>query len=88
MIETSFIVPNKSGLHARTAAKLVSTTMAFASSVEIGNDEKLVDAKSILSIMLLAAAQGSELRVLIDGPDEQEALKAILDLVDNHFGED
>ena len=88
MIETTFIVPNKSGLHARTAAKLVSTTMEFSSRVEIGNEEKMVDAKSILSIMLLAASQGSELRVLIDGPDEQQALKAILELVDNRFGED
>ena len=88
MIESSFIVPNRSGLHARTAAKLVSTTTEFECQIEIGNDRELVDAKSILKIMLLAAAQGSELKLILNGPDEQEALKAILELVDNHFGEE
>lgn len=88
MIKTSFIVTNRAGLHARTAARLVSTTATFDSSIEIGNDEKMVDAKSILSIMLLAASQGSELTLHIDGPDEEEALKAIQELVDNRFGEE
>ena len=88
MIKTSFIVTNRAGLHARTAARLVSTTATFDSSIEVGNGEKMVDAKSILSIMLLAASQGSELTLHIDGPDEEEALKAIRELVDNRFGEE
>lgn len=88
MIKTSFIVTNRAGLHARTAARLVSTTSGFESSIEIGSDDKMIDAKSILSIMLLAASQGSELTLHIDGPDEEDALKAIQQLVDNRFGEE
>ncbi|MEX1058607.1 MAG: HPr family phosphocarrier protein [Natronospirillum sp.] len=88
MIKTTITVSNKAGLHARTAAKLVSTASAFTSTMEIGNEEKMVDAKSILAIMLLAAGQGSELDVIIDGPDEEEALKAIQALVESRFGEE
>lgn len=88
MIKTSFTVTNRAGLHARTAARLVSTTSEFESNIEIGSDDKMVDAKSILSIMLLAASQGSELTLHIDGQDEEEALKAIQQLVDNRFGEE
>lgn len=88
MIKSSIVINNKAGLHARSAAKLVSTVSEFESSIEIGNAEKMVDAKSILSIMLLAANQGSELNLMIDGPDAEQALKAIQDLVDNRFGEE
>ena len=88
MLKSTITVTNKSGLHARTAAKLVSTTTAFDCSIELGTAEKMVDAKSILSIMLLAASEGSVLDIILDGSDEDEALKAIQDLVDNRFGED
>ena len=88
MLKTTITVTNKSGLHARTAAKLVSTTNAFNCHIELGTAEKMVDAKSILSIMLLAASEGSILDITLDGDDEDEALKAIQDLVDNRFGED
>ena len=88
MIKTKITITNKAGLHARAAAKLVSAASAFSSNIEIGNDEKFVDGKSILSIMLLAAGQGSELDLIIEGEDEEQALKALLDLIDNRFGED
>ena len=88
MLKSKITVTNKAGLHARTSAKLVSTASAFRSSIEIGTPEKMVDAKSILAIMLLAASQGSKLDVIIDGPDEEEALKAIQQLVENRFGEE
>jgi phosphocarrier protein HPr len=88
MIKTAIIINNRTGLHARTAAKLVETTTSFDSSVEISNGEKTVDGKSILSVMLLAASPGSELKLLVDGNDENEAILAITQLVEKNFGED
>jgi len=88
MINTVITVPNKAGLHARAAAKLVATASSFSSRIEIANEEKSVDGKSILSLMLLAAPQGSELRLTLDGEDEQDALMAILALLEERFGED
>lgn len=88
MIKTQVTVRNKAGLHARAAAKLVELATEFSSTIELGTDEKMVDGKSILSIMLLAAAQGSDLILHIDGEDENEALKAIQELMDNRFGEE
>lgn len=88
MINTVITVPNKAGLHARAAAKLVATASAFRSRIELANDEKSVDGKSILSLMLLAAPKGSELKLMLDGDDEQDALQAILALIEERFGED
>lgn len=88
MINTVITVPNKAGLHARAAAKLVATAAAYQSKIELANAEKSVDAKSILSLMLLAAPQGSELTLTLEGEDEQEALNAILALIEERFGED
>jgi phosphocarrier protein HPr len=88
MIERAIIINNRTGLHARAAAKLVETTTSFDSSVEISNGEKTVDGKSILSVMLLAASPGSELKLLVDGNDENEAIHAIMQLVEKNFGED
>lgn len=88
MINTTITVPNRAGLHARAAAKLVATASAFRSRIELGNGEKTVDGKSILSLMLLAAPQGSELALMLDGDDEQDALTAILALLAERFGEE
>lgn len=88
MIESAIIIKNKTGLHARAAAKLVETISLFSSSVEISNGEKKVDGKSILSVMMLAASPGSELTLFVDGSDEKEALQAIQQLVTNNFGEE
>lgn len=88
MISTTITVPNKAGLHARAAAKLVSTAAAFKSKIMLGTAEKMVDAKSILSLMLLAAPLGSELNLVLDGSDEQDALNAILHLLAQRFGEE
>jgi phosphocarrier protein HPr len=88
MINTVITVPNKAGLHARAAAKLVATASAFRSRIQLGNHEKSVDGKSILSLMLLAAPQGSELKLMLDGEDEQDALQAILNLIEQRFGEE
>jgi phosphotransferase system HPr (HPr) family protein len=88
MISTSITVPNKAGLHARAAAKLVSTASKFRSSIQVGTAEKMVDAKSILSLMLLAAPIGSILQLVLDGADEQAALEAITQLIEQRFGEE
>lgn len=86
MIESTITICNKAGLHARAAARLVSTASQFGSSVRIGT-EKLVDGKSILSLMMLAAGKGTVLNIVVDGNDEADALEAIQTLVDNRFEE-
>lgn len=88
MVERELTVTNRLGLHARAAAKLVHVAGAFSCDVylEMGNEE--VDAKSILGILLLAAAQGSTVTVRCDGADEQEAMDAIAGLIGDRFGEE
>ncbi len=88
MISTTITVPNKAGLHARAAAKFVATAAAFQSKIQLGTPERMVDAKSILSLMLLAAPLGSALHLVLDGVDEQAALQAIQTLLDQRFGEE
>lgn len=79
-------VINKAGLHARAATKLSKLAASFASQVRIGH-EKMVDGKSILSLMMLAAVKGTELSVEVSGEDEDEAMSAILELINDRFGE-
>ena len=78
---------NKAGLHARAASKLVELTVAFSSDIRVGH-QKIVDGKSILSLMMLAAVKGTELSIEIDGADEDLAITAIVALINNRFGED
>ncbi|WP_426416081.1 HPr family phosphocarrier protein [Aestuariirhabdus sp. LZHN29] len=87
MIETKIHIINKLGLHARAASKFVTTAAAFGSSIEVGRGTTMVDGKSIMSVMLLAASQGTELDLRIDGDDEDRALQAISELVNDFFGE-
>lgn len=87
MIETRVEIVNKLGLHARAAAKLVACTSAFASTIKAGRDGNMVDAKSIMSVMMLAAGKGTVLDLRIDGRDEREALAAITTLIENRFEE-
>ncbi|MBU2710080.1 HPr family phosphocarrier protein [Zooshikella harenae] len=87
MIEEQLIIINKLGLHARAAAKFVTTAAAFGSTIRVGKAGKMVDGKSIMSVMMLAANQGTTLDVLIDGKDEEQAFIALKALVDNYFEE-
>jgi len=87
MLEITTEITNKAGLHARAASKLVALTSSFSSKIEIGND-KMVDGKSILSLMMLAAVQGTKIIIIVDGEDEKQAITAIAALIDNKFGED
>ena len=78
---------NKLGLHARAASKFSSTCAKFASKITVTKDSKTVDGKSIMSLMLLAAPIGTMLDISCNGADEKEALKAIVDLINNRFDE-
>lgn len=88
MLESRITIINKLGLHARAAAKLVSTASAYSSKIKIGHNGKEVDGKSIMSVMMLAACQGSEITVRADGDDKEQAMLAITELVNNRFDED
>ena len=88
MIKKKVFVKNKLGLHARASNKLVELTTKFSSDIFIEYNDKKVDAKSIMSIMLLAASKGSELNLIIDGDDEKEASYLIEQLFNNYFEED
>jgi phosphocarrier protein HPr len=88
MIERGVEIVNRLGLHARAAAKLVHTSGAFQSRVTVIKDGEEVDAKSILGILLLAAGQGSQITIRCQGPDEEEALRAVATLIANRFDEE
>lgn len=87
MLSENIQIINKLGLHARAAAKFVSTAAKFESIIKISKDDRIVDGKSIMSVMMLAASFGTTINVATDGPDEQEAIQAIKDLINNKFGE-
>ncbi len=88
MINRQITIINKLGLHARAAAKLATEAGRYNSRIQAGLNGKLVDGKSVMSLMLLAANQGSTLDLIVEGEDEEQALKAIENLIGNRFGED
>jgi phosphocarrier protein HPr len=90
VLEQRVLVTNRLGLHARAAARLVRTASAFKSSVRLARADGSVtaDAKSILSVLLLAAARGTELLVTVEGKDEAAALAAVCELFAQKFGEE
>jgi phosphocarrier protein len=88
MLSQRITINNKLGLHARAAAKFVSCASAFASTVKVGTGDNMVDAKSIMSVMMLAAAKGTELALQVDGSDEADTLAALITLIENRFDED
>lgn len=86
MIQETFTVKHGVGLHARPAAKFVKLAKKFDSSIRLRNltrDGEEVDAKSLVKVIKAAAAQHHEIRVSIDGPDEEEAIKALTDFLIN-----
>ena len=87
MIRTQITIINKLGLHARAAAKFVACTSAFSSDIKAGVNGQLIDAKSIMQVMMLAAAKGTVLDVEIEGSDEQAAWEALETLINNRFDE-
>ncbi len=80
-------ITNKLGLHARAASVFVKTASAFAAKINVSNPDKEANGKSIMSMMMLQAAYGSEIDICIEGEDETEAMAAIEALVNDKFGE-
>jgi len=87
MVERELQILNKNGLHARPAAEIVKTAARYKAEITISRDDLEVNGKSIMGVMMLAAEQGSTLRVKADGPDAEQAVNAIADLVARKFGE-
>lgn len=90
MIHQSILVENKMGLHARAAAKLVRLASRFSSEIHLSREgaNQKIDSKSILGILMLAAAKGTRLVISIEGQDEAEAIDAIRRLFEAKFGEE
>lgn len=88
MLEEHFVLNNRLGLHVRAASKLVNLSNRFSSHIELTLNNKQVNAKSILNLMLLAAKSGCELTIKIEGEDESEAMDALKALFSSNFGED
>lgn len=88
MITSHLTIINKLGLHARAAAKLASEANRYACDVRLNANEKTVDCKSVMALMLLAAAKGTEITIECDGRDEELASDGICALINNRFGED
>ena len=80
-------IVNKLGLHARASAKLTQLAGQFASEVWIARNGRRVNAKSIMGVMMLAAAKGSSINIETDGPDEEAAMTALTGLIADYFGE-
>jgi phosphocarrier protein len=87
MIKKTATIVNRLGLHARPSAMLVTAASKYEAQVFITKDELRVNAKSIMGVMMLAAEQGSEVVVEVDGSDEEAALQAILEVIESGFGE-
>ncbi|HSD28357.1 MAG TPA: HPr family phosphocarrier protein [Vicinamibacteria bacterium] len=87
MIRRELTIRNRLGLHARAAARFVHTASRFRSRVTAGRDGRVMDGKSILGILLLAASQGTAIEVTTEGDDEEVAMEALAALVESGFGE-
>ncbi|OGT31451.1 MAG: hypothetical protein A3E87_03750 [Gammaproteobacteria bacterium RIFCSPHIGHO2_12_FULL_35_23] len=87
MLEKNIVIKNKLGLHARASAKLVKEAKRFQSEIKLIKNNHITNAKSIMSVMMLAASKGSELILQAEGNDAKEALEAVAELIDNRFGE-
>jgi phosphocarrier protein len=87
MLITSTKIINKLGLHARASAKLTQVANQFKSDIWIEKNNKKVNAKSIMGVMMLAASQGSDITITTEGFDEKDALNSIVALINDYFGE-
>jgi phosphocarrier protein len=87
MIKTSITISNKLGLHARASAKLTKLAGGFQSEISMSRNDRRVNAKSIMGVMMLAAGIGSVVDIEIEGSDEQAAMDALTALINDKFGE-
>ena len=88
MTSRSVAVVNQLGMHARAAAKFVHLAARFESRIRVAREDRVMDGKSIMGILLLAAARGSTITISADGIDEGDAVDALAALVREGFGED
>lgn len=88
MIERMVAVQNAHGIHARPAAEIVKVAARFSSQITLARDALEVNAKSIMGVMMLAAARGSTLVVEAEGPDADQAVAALVELIGSGFGEE
>ncbi len=88
MQEVEVVIQNKLGMHARSAAMFVKMANNFASEILIKREQLEVNGKSIMGIMMLAAAKGTTLIIQAEGPDESQALQSLSELVNDNFGEE
>ena len=88
MIRRQVEIINKLGLHARAAAKFVTLASGFESEVQVALKDNQVNGKSIMGIMMLAAAKGTQLDIVVEGPDEQIAIEKLCELITNRFDEE
>lgn len=87
MMEQTFLIINKLGLHARAAAKFVTTASGYQADISVSRDGRTVNGKSIMGVMMLAAAKGTEITINAVGDDAEAALNAIGSLINDYFGE-
>lgn len=87
MIKKTIEIINKLGLHARASSKLTQTASQFSSEIWIEKNDRKVNAKSIMGVMMLAAAKGSHIVIEADGSDEVDAMAALQTLINDYFGE-
>ena len=87
MLQQTTTIVNKLGLHARAAAKFVTQASMFDSDIHVKRNGQNVNGKSIMGVMMLAAAKGSDIELIVDGADEQQAMQSLLELIANRFGE-
>lgn len=88
MAVKEFTIKNRLGIHARPAAKLSKIANEFESTIRVMKDGLEVNGKSIMGIMMLAAAEGNVIQVEAEGPDEKDAIRALGDLIENKFEEE
>ncbi len=87
MLERELTITNKNGMHARPAAQFVKLASQFKSEILVEKDDEQVNGKSIMGLMMLAAAKGEKIKVSIQGADQDAAMAAIEDLVRSGFGD-
>jgi len=87
MLQQDALIINKLGLHARASARLTQLASSFKSEVMLSRGNRRVNAKSIMGVMMLAAAKGTTIVIETDGDDEAAAMQALLNLIGNYFGE-
>jgi phosphocarrier protein HPr len=86
--ETEVMICNRLGMHARAATRFVTTASKFRCDVRVRKDDKEVNGKSIMGLMMLAASKGTRIEIRALGPDAPDAIEALRDLVNNRFRED